>query len=360
MRSASTPSRLSPPDQRPATSPSSSRVFSGSYSSADWLPALNPVEGDCQRRSELPNGSSHLPGSPGEPEIKQERRSSDGVATLPEVQARDFATLSPSFISTVPPTDGSTAPTEKSSRVQLVIVKRPGRRGYRVGIKLRRPRAPLLSLTPPVPDDTSQDETEPPSEVLPGFRNDFTTTFGSDTLATLSASAKLHATSGDRLPLQLRDLFPALAEPGSAMTMANALRANFGLPKLVSTKANRIALLRAVAQTREKLYIELVSALSLPLAPPCVETDEEEEEEVKPVVTLSPTNLTIMSETLPQAFPGEKGSIRAFLADGDAAYGEMGGRVIWQGGVGRMRGPEGPGFQGKTVGDSSCHVFVDQ
>jgi hypothetical protein len=113
-----------------------------------------------------------------------------------------------------------------------------------------------------------------------------------------------------------------------------------------------------LALTRESLYVEMVSALALPHAPIATEDATDTEDEVKKPLSVTPSSLVTMSAKMARAFPAEKGMIKAFLAN-NLAYGEKRGQVVWQGGVGRMRGGEG-GFRGKVDTDGLCHVFVDQ
>ena len=271
--------------------------------------------------------------------------------------------VSPSLLSAGFTSDGPKSAL-RSARIKLVRINRPGRRTARVGIKLIRPK-PLPSsdfVLELVNSDLSQDTTESVPDLPLGFVRDFSGTFGNDALERLRSAAKLHSSSGQHLPIQLRDLFLALSDPIVTLGMANALREEHDLAPLKANRGNRIAIRRIIAQTREKLYLELVSALSLPLVPiPEAAEEEDEDIEEKPDLSMTPTNLGILVRTLSKAFPHDKEEIKTFLADnGKNAYGEMEGKVVWQGGVGRMTGGPGAGFREKDATDGSVHVFVDQ
>lgn len=193
------------------------------------------------------------------------------------------------------------------------------------------------------------------------FQRDLQSTFSRNILLQINELAKNDNTSGNRLPSQLRDLFPALSDKSSAITIANHLRKQLDLP-LLSTKTDSIALIRAVAQMRLGIYTELVSALILPHAPePAPETDDEGPKEKKKKISLVPSALVHMNKALPAAFPDDKYSIKVFLGNHDP-FGEMKGKVVWQDGIGTMVGgdPMGPGFRGKIANEGLVHVFVDQ
>ena len=252
----------------------------------------------------------------------------------------------------------------RSARIKLVQINRPGRRTSRVRLRLIRPK-PLPSsdfIMEPVNSNVSQDMTEPIPDLPLGFLRDFSDTFGNDALDKLGSAAKLYSSSGQHLPIQLRDLFLALCDPIVTLGIANALREEHELARLKANKSNRIAIRRIIAQTREKLYLELVSALSLPLVPlPEAAEDEDEDTEERPDLSMTPTNLGILSRTLSKAFPHDKEDIKAFLVNnGKNAYGEKDGKVVWQGGVGRMTGGPGAGFREKDATDGLVQVFVDQ
>ncbi len=321
-----------------------------------------------------PAGSSPLPRPTdrvlnGDSTTSTAKQVEDTLISLEPIKTESLGThqhseMSPSLLSTTPIAESLATPT-RIAQIQLVRIKRPGRRACRIGIKVMRPN-PLPDsefILEPVTSNLTSNITEFIPEPPPVFQSDFLATFGPDALDMVEANAKLHSSSGQHLPIQLRDLFPALSDPTSALGIANALRSEHDLPHLTPSKANRIELRRVIAQMREKLYVELVSALSLPLAPDALESDDEAEAEVegKPSLSMTPTNLDILSRTLLKTFPHEKAVIKPFLADGqDAAYGEKEGKVVWQGGVGRMLGGEGVGFREKAIMDGPVHVFVDQ
>jgi hypothetical protein len=193
------------------------------------------------------------------------------------------------------------------------------------------------------------------------FQRDIQSTFTRTALLQIEELAKNDNTSGHRLPSHLRDLFPALSDKTSAITIANHLRKQLDLP-LLSTKTDGIALIRAVAQMRLGIYTELVSALILPSAPePAPETDDEEKHEKKKKISLAPSALVHLHKALPAAFPDDKYAIKLFLGNHDP-FGEMKGKVVWQDGIGTMVGgdPMGPGFRGKISNEGLVHVFVDQ
>jgi hypothetical protein len=193
------------------------------------------------------------------------------------------------------------------------------------------------------------------------FQRDLQSTFSRSALLQIEELAKNDNTSGNRLPSHLRDLFPALSDKASAITIANHLRKQLDLP-LLSTKTDSIALIRAVAQMRLGIYTELVSALILPSAPePAPDTDDEEKPETKNNISLAPSALVHLHKALPAAFPDDKYAIKLFLGNHDP-FGEMKGKVVWQDGIGTMVGgdPMGPGFRGKISNEGLVHVFVDQ
>lgn len=200
-------------------------------------------------------------------------------------------------------------------------------------------------------------------DLLPetAFQRDLQSTFSRSALLQIQELAKNDNTSGNRLPSHLRDLFPALSDKSSAITIANHLRKQLDLP-LLSTKTDSIALIRAVAQMRLGIYTELVSALILPSAPePAPEADDEEKHEKKKKISLAPSALVHLNKALPAAFPDDKYAIKLFLGNHDP-FGEMKGKVVWQDGIGTMVGgdPMGPGFRGKISNEGLIHVFVDQ
>jgi len=212
-------------------------------------------------------------------------------------------------------------------------------------------------------DVVAEVEVKVEPDLLPetAFQRDLQSTFSRTALLQVQELAKNDNTSGNRLPSHLRDLFPALSDKSSAITIANHLRKQLDLP-LLSTKTDSIALIRAVAQMRLGIYTELVSALILPSAPePAPETDDEEKHEKKKKISLAPSALVHLNKALPAAFPDDKYAIKLFLGNHDP-FGEMKGKVVWQDGIGTMVGgdPMGPGFRGKISNEGLIHVFVDQ
>ena len=374
------------------------RAISQKYHTEDWFPDFHPAgpeypEGTTQRDTTV---SHHAPlyvkplsdilppcavdtaASTGNSVTLRNSEVTSGFVTKENEQSSlstprsrflgdtNNASPSPSILSTS--VDNKAIQQLTASRtfqIKLTRVRRPGRRVSRIGIRIVRPR-PLpdadYTLEPVVSNDTHNTVDPVPAPVL-AFQNDYSASFGNEALDKLVSLAKLNSSSGNQLPVQIRDLFPALNDPVSAVGIANALRGQSGLPTLTPAKSDRIALRRVVAQTREKLYVELASALSLANAPVTLDTEDEDDnrDPVKPNLSMTPTNLDILSRTLPKAFPNEKGSIRAFLADNhEHAYGETEGKVVWQGGVGRMMGGEGVGFREKTISDGIVHILVDQ
>jgi hypothetical protein len=208
-----------------------------------------------------------------------------------------------------------------------------------------------------------QDEVKPEIEVIPDtpFQRDVQSKLSRSALEQIIELAKIDNTSGNHLPSQLRDIFPALSDPTTAVSLANHLRRQLGLAPL-STKTDRVALRRAVAQMRLGIYTELVSALLIPSAPePAPDTDDEDERERRTKISLAPSAIAHLQKSLPVAFPNEKYTIKLFLAH-HGAFGEPKGKVVWQDGIGKMVGgdPNGPGFRGKISNEGLVHVFVDQ
>lgn len=148
------------------------------------------------------------------------------------------------------------------------------------------------------------------------------------------------------------------------MALINEVRSNLDIP-LLSPRLDRVKLIKALAQMRERLYLELASAFVLPLAPeelPPVSPDEEEEED-KMSMSMTPSSFDTLSRTLPVAFPSEAKAVKGALEGREGLYGEEG-DVVWVGGVGSMKkklkdGEVGLGYRG---GDAPglVHVFVDQ
>jgi hypothetical protein len=198
---------------------------------------------------------------------------------------------------------------------------------------------------------------------------DFATAFSRPHYDSLTSYAKQYNTTGHLLPPVLRDLFPALADRRSGVQLANEMRGHLGLPA-ISHRTDRVALLRALAQMRERLYVEIYAAIALPLAPlpaPPPETDGEttdgEGKAERPSLALTPSSLRTMASELPAAFPQDRAAIKAFYAAG-GEYGEAG-EVVWRAGVGSMRdAPSGgkgrAGYRGEVCTEPGVHIFVDQ
>jgi hypothetical protein len=249
---------------------------------------------------------------------------------------------------------------QRSFEARIVRTKLKGRRGYRRGVRVIRLSSPNVHVASEVPALKSPTG---PLSLTPSSRlqEQYTAGFTSESLDPLVKAAKLHAATGSHLPAQLRELFEGFANPRDALKIANTVRRAHGQPTLEG-RMNQVQLRRAIAQMREQLYVELVSALSLPSAPqPLSDNGDSSNDEVKPTLSLTPYSLNILAGTLPKSFPTEKNLIKTFLADDQAAYGEKGSKVVWEGGVGRMLGKDGPGFRGNVTGkDDLCHIFVDQ
>ncbi|WVR05491.1 hypothetical protein IAU60_002509 [Kwoniella sp. DSM 27419] len=266
-------------------------------------------------------------------------------------------------------------------RVTWVRTRLPGRRRYRTGIRVHRQPNQSDQVETDVDTDASMDTnttasipsaldrsiTAPSSDPSTPFQRDFSNTFGHEALDKLDHSAKLDSTAGNLLPPVIRDLFPALADTTSALKIANVIRRQLELPLLnyaIASKAEKIALRRALAKMREIVYMEIMAAFTLPLAPKATETDDEgevpKEKSAVANVRLTPSALKAMAQRLPLVFPAEKALLKAFLADEcKLAYGEQQGQVVWQGGVGRVRGKGEAGFRGVRDTDGLCHIYVD-
>jgi hypothetical protein len=289
------------------------------------------------------------------PEIKQEEMSIE-MYKVPTSSTADegLTTADESFY-----TDTDIKPPRQFHVVQhQTRVKGSNKRRQRYQI-VRHIRASSRAAKP-VPEEVEvKVEPEPLPETA--FQRDLQTTFSRSALLQVNELAKVDNTSGNYLPSHLRDLFPALADPASAVTVANHLRRQFDLP-LLSNKTDRVALRRSVAQMRLGIYTEIVSALLLPSAPdPSPDTDDEEGKVKTKKISLVPSALQHMQKALPAAFPNEKYTIKLFLANHDV-LGEIKGKVVWQDGIGKIVGgdPNGPAFRGKISADGLVHVFVDQ
>lgn len=259
----------------------------------------------------------------------------------------------------------------KDYHVVAVKTRLPGSRRRRIGYKVVRLNTE--GYTADVEEGMETDATLPeqkpileaptPAQPPTPAQRSLQSTFSHETLSQIEAMAQADNTHGSHLPNLFRDVFTTLSDHSRTVDIANHLRHQLDLPPL-STKTKRVALHRTIAKMRLDLYTELVSALVLPLAPlplPC--TDDEEEREKVEKITLTPSSLTYLAGVLPDAYPKEKYSIKRFMADPDAPYGEKKGRVEWTAGIGRMIGgdPYGSGFRGKvsSENDGLVGVFVD-
>ncbi|RSH93766.1 hypothetical protein EHS25_006414 [Saitozyma podzolica] len=375
------------------------RPPTGRYSSADWLPSVHLPE-----RSSIPT-----PAGQAVDVVDVQTRSSaetteEGAAAQAtgvqveslhpalhgflrngddEPDGHSAASAEPSTVSLTPSTASDLGP-EPRRDFRYRKVRLPGRKGYRLTIKPKYgPRPPeerakldmVANQVQQALDGAAAlrlDETpEPPPPPLPLdsiFQRDLVAAFGADRLDKLNRLSMLHNTSGDALPSHVRDLFPALADPLSSISLANDIRTHLDLPHL-SLSTDKVALRRAIATMREKLYVEIAAALVLPLAPPAQEEPQIDEDDLplKEDMSLTPMSLDHMEKALPKRFPADKAAIRAFLAkvpnNIGAAYGEPG-AVVWERGVGRMA--EEPkyewwrrGYHGVVNTDGPVHVFVD-
>jgi hypothetical protein len=256
---------------------------------------------------------------------------------------------------TATPSLGPRKPRDFTARI--VTIRRPGRRGARQGVRITR--RPI-----PVDTDVSRAET-PPLEPLPRsqFLEDVVEMHGREMYDKLKLASKLHNTSGHLLPPLIRDLLPTLSDRKQGVQLINEVRANFDLPQL-STRMDRVLLQKALAQMRERLYLELASAFILPHAPPELPPSEETvEPEDKVSMSMTPSSFETLSRTLPKVFYMDKAGIQAALASREGMYGEEG-DVVWQGGVGAMKrrlkdGEVGLGYRGGEK-EGLVHVFVDQ
>ncbi|WWC89669.1 uncharacterized protein L201_004594 [Kwoniella dendrophila CBS 6074] len=303
----------------------------------------------------------------------------------------------------------STENDKPRSDIRFVRTRIPGSRRYRTGIRVYRASidddAEEMS-TSGLADGSVMEITKEPEEPkrpdpITPTQKDISNMFGRDILDKIEHQSKLDNTIGSTFPSILRDLFPALSDLQMTIKIVNVFRRQLDLPVIPDiskmNKNDKINLRRSIAKMRSYLYIELISNLILPLAPKVKssstlldipttdeeggegggggggnfvttsgETDTENENEnhnEKEInkVTLTPTNLTIMENKLPKVFPNEKQLIKNFLSDDHYkfAYGEQLGNVIWQGGIGRMRGKGENGFRGKYDIEGSTHIFVD-
>ncbi|KAK6903312.1 hypothetical protein I203_108577 [Kwoniella mangroviensis CBS 8507] len=263
--------------------------------------------------------------------------------------------------------------TKPRSYLKIIRVRIPGSKRYRQAIRVYRPPPSSTSIDDTTIDPSIASALVPEPEIEPEmhsqFQKDIYHTFGKDLIHKIVHQSKLDSTSGATFPSILRDLFLSLSDVHTTLKIVNHMRRQVDLPVLEFRRMNRIELRKLIAKMREGLYIDLVSALILPLAQNNPRkagegkgTDTEfattDEEKVK--VTLTPTNLKIMEKKLPKVFPGEKSLIKSFLSeDHRYAYGETMGHVVWQGGIGKVRGKGEGGFRGKEDLEGDTHIYVD-
>nr|GFD35508.1 hypothetical protein [Tanacetum cinerariifolium] len=153
-------------------------------------------------------------------------------------------------------------------RFKLVKRKIPGNaRRSRLAIKVIRRRQrdsssrSVSSPSPPVEPEIKQ------PVLSPGPLRDVFEAFGEDVYNLIQKDIKEGSSTGNPLPSSVRDLFPDLSDLTTAIQIANSLRSQYGLPKLIMSRKNRIEMVRTIARTRESIYIEVLSALLLPQAP---------------------------------------------------------------------------------------------
>jgi hypothetical protein len=270
-----------------------------------------------------------------------------------------------STVSSAKPGGIPSPPIKREYKARLVLDRRPGRKVLRLAIKVTRrrvrarPNSPSISSRPPSRCKTPPPP--PPSELT----KDFAAAFSHSTLDQLNTYAKAYNTNGHLLPLSLRDFLPSIVDRQNAVQIANEVRQHLHLP-LLSTRTDRVALQKALARMRERLYVELYAGLCLPLAPRPIQLEAKGEEgegdEVeRPSLSLTPSSLHHLSIHLPQVYPHDRAGIRAVFQTG-SEYGEQG-DVVWQAGVGHMaRNKQGGGlgYRGELAeGAGGVHVFVD-
>ncbi|ORY30026.1 hypothetical protein BCR39DRAFT_530709 [Naematelia encephala] len=289
--------------------------------------------------------------------------STNGAPKDTALAAMDM-TLAPSEIGLSRPTSNATSDSSllsskaqiRSFTIKLIHIRRRGR-PTRVGIKIHR-QVPRRASTD---RDPIASEPEGPPPLPPGFQHDLVDTHGPTALEQLEQLAKTCSTTGEPLPSYLRDLFSHLSDLPQALALINSLRLSLGLPKITLGKSNRIAIIRLLARTRVKLYIDLCAALTLPLAPEA-SGEEGAETEIKEKISLVKGNLEKLGKALPKAFPNDRMAIKAFLKE-SKEFGETEGKVVWRGGTGVIVGGGLGGYRGKTHSDAAnaggVHVFVD-
>lgn len=261
-----------------------------------------------------------------------------------------------------------TNPKRPSFAIRRVRVKLRGRKGYRLGLRVRRPSSALQtgSGSPAVKQrDFELEDAQPPPEPVQydsKYQEQLATQFGQSALEALQQNARADANAGYKLPVQTRELFTAMGDLKVAVKMANELRTEIGAP-LLSTQTDKVALRQSVAVTQTKLYTDIAAALVLPSAPaPSRKLWDGDKADGKPKVQMTPSSLEVLARELPAHFPQERWTLQAFWASGKrAAYGEEKNSVLWERGIGRMSGKSGIGFREHAVyQDSPVHIFVDQ
>ena len=321
-------------------SPSSSslprpRLVSGRYASADWIPER--VYGELSRSSSRALNSTVSPNEPSEEDIASEEN------------------VGPQNAESSPILSNQVVARPRKPTVTIKLARIPGSRHRRKAIRVFS--LPSLSGTETDASTLSRAERR---QIAPGPGGELVDRFGAEVYERIENMAKLNGTTGVSLPSSVRDLFPALSDLSTAIPLVNAVRQSLNLPSIRVTKTNKLDLLRSVAQLRSSLYITLMTSLTMPSAPIADADEQDLSEEDEKKITLTPDNLRKLGSTIPKAFPAQKALIKAVLADeARLAYGERGGRVVWQGGIGRVVGAEG-GFRGKNLQDGNVHVFLDQ
>lgn len=325
----------------------------GSYSSADWFPK-NLSRSDSHQQDDSIEASGTL------------RR----AALVNDIAIGDDLHLlsdgSPASIDVLHgnETDASLPPPSTS------VPRRSTSKAYRIQRRLERiGRGTKYIQTRLVPNlHNERCKIRPTSPQQPVDPSPSPNTFLADLYSRFPGAVKLieaatrhHNATGELLPPHVLPLFERLIDPKEAITAANIIRGHFDLPTL-GQPTDQIALRRAMARTRERLYGEIASALILPEAPPpgpaSVNGDEDQEIQ-KPLVQLTTFSLEVMKQRLPIKFGKDKAAIRAFLSNPEDAYGEQAGQVVWERGVGSIKGAPG-GFAGKVLDtEGLLHVFVD-
>lgn len=250
----------------------------------------------------------------------------------------------------------------RTYKARLVLDRRPGRKVHRLAIHITRRPPPTHNQVNGLGNSRrpSQPRTPPPPPPPSDLTKDFAAAFSRETLDQLNANAKAYNTSGHLLPLVLRDFLPSIVDRQNAVQIANEVRQHLHLP-LLSSRTDRVALQKALARMRERLYVELYAGLCLPLAPKPIEKQDEAEEVERPSLSLTSSSLHHLIVNIPYYFPQDRTGVKAVFQKG-LEYGEAG-DVVWKAGVGHMaRGKPGSGigYRGELgEGEGGVHVFVD-